>query len=149
MCRQRLLGVPQGTGQGSYQLQEALEQGAIVPGQLIHQEKKSFYTYGNQRATSPRAEGQELIIRVNNGKKLFRAIKMRLNVESARKRYFKKKVKIQVKFQHHTCPIPQVSQVLLDPNQQSFVESCTALNSPSSAGRYCGQHVPSSFKTLP
>lgn len=46
--------------------------------------KKSSITHGNQQATSPIAD-QELIARVNDGKKLFRATKMQLNVESARK----------------------------------------------------------------
>lgn len=53
--------------------------------------------HGNRQATSPIAEGQELIARVSDDKMLFRATKTQLNVESARKTVFKRKVKIQVK----------------------------------------------------
>lgn len=55
--------------------------------------KKGSITYGNRQAASPIAEGQELMARVNDGKKLFRATKMQPNVESTRKMVFKKKSK--------------------------------------------------------
>lgn len=66
---------------------------------------------------------------------------MQLNADSARKVVFKKKIEIQVKVLpmkkagvFPASHLPQVSLVLLDPNQLTFVESCTALNNLSLAG---------------